>query len=560
MHEEQDELRDMLDKLYASDLVIKDGQYNRIVEAVIYNDEVFVKRRVQVQVEQGWTRILVELKAFDVVAESVQASVVKAGKLLSVQYRELPFSTTSWDEVNSLTDQRDDLLARRRVLDDHKSVLSKQKIFVDSLVAFADAELPRKVQTSMPDVDTLRAMLDFITGSFRECVDRERELDHRIAELDRDINMLDKRVKRLRRSRDEVCKVIEVLLDALAEGEVELEVGYVAANATWEPIYKVDVPLDLSQACLTMSAMIRQTTGENWNNVHLGVSSAIPMQGAILPDLESWELHASRKKANKITDTGSALTGKGRAVRRLRRGKELLADTDDDLDQLLSDTQDLNLPTSPEKEHDPRNLPEAFEYRLQQPVSLSSTDGETILPLFSRQIVGEYIIYTVPCKNPWAYLVCCAAADMELMPGQLNVFFGGRMVGSCDLEAKQVDQELVINLGVEKAIKIRRELIENDLSAADDPVVCWEVTSQIFVQNTKDHEVLIRLLDHIPVSKTDTVRISDLWVDPPPAEPNFQEREGVMLWNLTLGAGETQEVNVRFLIQHSRDYTFKLSG
>ena len=133
-------------------------------------------------------------------------------------------------------------------------------------------------------------MFAFLGENYQNLAGKTSELDHQIEDLDKEISVVEKKLKKFRRPKEATQKGIEVLFESRTEQEIALEVSYVAQNASWEPVYKVDVPLDLSSVRLTMFARIRQKTGEHWKNVKLAVSNAIPLKGAALPEVESWYL------------------------------------------------------------------------------------------------------------------------------------------------------------------------------------------------------------------------------------------------------------------------------
>ena len=69
-------------------LSIGEDQGNRIVEAVVFSDQAYLKRQARVQVEAGLNRILMELQAFSVDRDSAQAKVYGQGEihLFKVQF------------------------------------------------------------------------------------------------------------------------------------------------------------------------------------------------------------------------------------------------------------------------------------------------------------------------------------------------------------------------------------------------------------------------------------------------------------------------------------------
>jgi uncharacterized protein (TIGR02231 family) len=270
--------------------IISDGNDNQITEVVVYSNQAYVKRQARIKAHQGLNQFLVQIQAHRVDRDSTQASVYGEGEILGVQYREVPIKDFTQSDIGELVSQKDQLEHQRKILKNQKSVNGKQERFLDSVVGFAETDMPKKMKTQMPAPENLHTMLEFLGENLQKISDKTLELERQIRELDKEIAVVDRKLKKLVRPRGATQKAIEVIFDSHKDQELTIDVLYVAENAAWQPVYKVDVPLDLSRVDLTMFARIQQKTGENWNDVKLSVSNAMPLKGGALPDMESWYL------------------------------------------------------------------------------------------------------------------------------------------------------------------------------------------------------------------------------------------------------------------------------
>jgi hypothetical protein len=73
------------------------------------------------------------------------------------------------------------------------------------------------------------------------------------------------------------------------------------------------------------------------------------------------------------------------------------------------------------------------------------------------------------------------------------------------------------------------------------------------VENLKDKPIKMRILDSVPVSKTDKIEVKDVKITPNPTEKNYQEKEGVLLWELEMKPGERKEIRIEFTVTHPKD-------
>jgi predicted secreted protein len=65
--------------------------------------------------------------------------------------------------------------------------------------------------------------------------------------------------------------------------------------------------------------------------------------------------------------------------------------------------------------------------------------------------------------------------------------------------------------------------------------------------------VVVDVLDHVPVSRTDRIRIEDVKYAPEPTVRDDQGREGVLRWERSLVPGGKDQIEVRFTVAHTKD-------
>ena len=435
---------------------------------------------------------------------------------------------------------------QRRTLEQENEVLNKQQRFLDSVIDFGEKEIPKNIKTAFPKTDDLKTMLLFLEENYKNLADENERLFRKIEETDDELTVLKMRLKQIRQPQQKLRKVIEVLFLGQEAHEISLIVSYVVQNAFWEPIYKADAPLDLSRLNLTMFARIRQTTGENWENITLAVSNAIPLKGAALPDLHTWRVGMPKPV---MPMAATMMVGAVPQMRKKKRGKAHLVEETDLMAASLEE------PEAQFTQAEEKKLPLAFEYQLPQQTDIKSGGDETLLPLYSKEVTREFYIYTTPAIDPLCYLVCRAEPDSTLLSGRLNIYFGGRFVGSAALTEKQAGEDLLINLGAERGVKVRRSKItdktnETFFGIVDRMSTARTLVYRITVENLKDEAVRVRLTDRIPVSETDRISIKGIETEPAPTQKDYLKREGVMLWDFEMPAKGTHTIEIRFDIKH----------
>ena len=87
-------------------------------------------------------------------------------------------------------------------------------------------------------------------------------------------------------------KQVQVLIfiDSSKEQKVELDLQYFTSNAYWEPIYHLDYNPQQDTIELKTAALVNQSSGENWNNIELELSTSTLRGSITVPKLKSWIL------------------------------------------------------------------------------------------------------------------------------------------------------------------------------------------------------------------------------------------------------------------------------
>lgn len=518
---------------------------SKIKEVTLFAGQALVKRQAIATVQMGLNELLIETEAFWVDRDSVTAKVFGAGEIFSVQFKEIPVKESPQGKIKVLKQKIKELEKSKNALSDEKMVLTKKASFLESLIDFSKTQIPEEIKTRFPKVEELDQILSFISSSYQKINNEKQALDASIKETEKKINVLKEELRALQRPHKNARKVIEILFSSKRVQTIRIEADYLTKNAHWQPLYKASVPLTLSEIDLTMFSKILQKTGEDWKQVALSISNVIPLSGARLPALSSWILDfprplAKRRKMDRLAYKASAPTPSADAL-------------EETVGVQVAEEKAAYVAAVRKK------LPLSFEYKMPQPISIESRDKETVLPLFTKTLQGDFYYYAVPQQNALTFLVCEAKADKELLSGALNVYFGGRYIGKTFLSEKKPGEEFYLNLGADREVKVKREKVRDKIKETffgkiERGIVTRELAYKITLENLKDRSAKLKVLDSIPVSRTDKVVVKDLKLTPEPAEKNYLDREGVMVWEQSLAAGEKQVIQIEFKITYPKDF------
>ena len=512
-----------------------------IQQVTVYADRARVMRSATAEVISGMNTIQIEVAAFRLEPESVMARVFGDGELYGVQYRQIPVADKPQKNIQSLEERVRDLSRTIDALIRQKEVLDKRRAFLDSFVEFSKVQVPRELQTRLPEASTLENILSFLERGYTDANTRQPALDNDIDARQREMEVARRELAALQGGGRRQVQMIEILFQSRRAQTVRIEAEYQVAGAAWRPLYKAAVPEAADRVALTLFASIRQKSGEDWQAVHLAVSNALPLAGARLPDLDPWIVDLPRPAP----------------MRRM----EVMAMSKAAVPQAEADAVQSAAPAEEEAtlaQAKVRRSALAVQYDLPQAVAVDSRDKETLLPVFTRTLKGKFYHLAVPKIRPTAFLVCQSAADSELLAGPMQVYFAGQYLGKTGLEEMRAGGTFDLNLGADRAVLVRREKVtdkrrETFFGQIERDTVVRDIVYRILLENLKDQPVTVELVDHVPVSRTDRIRIADLAFDPPPDRPNDQGREGVMRWERRLAPGQQDTVKIQFTVSYPKE-------
>ncbi|HDN86311.1 MAG TPA: DUF4139 domain-containing protein [Candidatus Omnitrophica bacterium] len=72
------------------------------------------------------------------------------------------------------------------------------------------------------------------------------------------------------------------------------------------------------------------------------------------------------------------------------------------------------------------------------------------------------------------------------------------------------------------------------------------------VENLKEKSIKIKIIDSIPVSKTDKVEVKNINLRPQPKKKNYQDKEGVNLWEFEVKPKEKKQINIEFTVTYPK--------
>jgi hypothetical protein len=216
----------------------------------------------------------------------VRGKGTAAAKILDVQVKQEILTKPVTVKVEPLKNRQAAIAKELNALSDGMKALEKKEKFLERLMnntleAIAKNKNPQPV--SLPEY---KKMLDFLEEQLNELFDSKREITENQAKLNREKEVIVKKLSWNPNADAKEVKTVLVDLDVKNAGNLIVSVSYLVPGASWTPSYDLRIDSGQNKATLTYSAIVKQQTGEDWKNVRLTLSTAQPLEVSSLPELE----------------------------------------------------------------------------------------------------------------------------------------------------------------------------------------------------------------------------------------------------------------------------------
>lgn len=377
-------------------------------------------------------------------------------------------------------------------------------------------------------------------AAIRESARKQREIDRQIAQLEAD------------RSAKPPSK-LEVRIDvaSAAATKATLRVTYAVRNARWLPLY--DARLDTGakdrkpQLELVRRAEVTQSTGEDWSNVTLGVSTVRIARGGSAPELGS--LVAQYPQVPKPRALGSVSDTTMPAPAQMQRKMQSLA----------VPTEQADMPARADEQQAVAEIGDfQATFRIPGRVSLGAAEGAKSLRIASMSVPADLMVRAAPVLDPTAFLEASfkQTDDTTLLPGKVAIYRDGVFVGRGKLSASAKDDIVRLGFGADDKVKVERAVLKRNEGSAGLLLTTSKTDERAFkttVRNGHDFPIHVAIEDQLPVSENDEIVVEMLPATTPPSVKDIRDKRGVLEWSFDAKPGEVRDINFAWRVRWPKD-------
>lgn len=314
---------------------------------------------------------------------------------------------------------------------------------------------------------------------------------------------------------------LSVTLTAEAAGEAHLTLTYAVTDAGWQPVY--DLSLTRSggdRLAIDRGLLVSQSTGEDWSQVALTLSTAQP-------------------------DAQAAPSTLSPDLRRLIDPEDLAA-----AERLTSSPMDGVVAEAPAVEPvmaQPGRQGDMVIYTYPDPVDVASGAENLRLAIGQISVAPQVQALAVPRFDQTAFVVArfTNPSDEILLPGQALLLRDGNLVGSVWLDKLAPGAKAEIAFGAIEGLLLSRDMptrSEGDRGILSSDTERTEI-SVLKVRNLTQQSWPLHLLDQVPYSEQEDLQVTFTAV-PAPTTTDLDGQRGILAWDFTLAPGEETAVTL----------------
>jgi uncharacterized protein (TIGR02231 family) len=313
-------------------------------------------------------------------------------------------------------------------------------------------------------------------------------------------------------------KSVTIAYQAERAGKATVRLQFLTREAGWSSQYNARlITADNGKdGTLTLEhlALIRQTTGSDWTDVKLQLSTANTRAGTDIPPLYPW-----------VVSPADAIQN--------RSEKALGASFDRMQSELASVPQTTSVANDG-----------AFtqSYRVEAPASLVSGNTDQFVAVASHDVPVSVETRFFPAMDLTGFIHATGefVAETSLPGGPVTLYRDGLSVGRTYLNSLSTEGELELGFGVNDRVVAERVNEQNQ--RGEQGIFNGEKyvrrVNRYEITNNHPLAVAVRIFDRIPVSKQDDLTVEELEITTP-VQRDAQNIKGILSWERTVEPNES---------------------
>jgi len=516
----------------AADVI--DAESN-ITSVVVYDDRALVTRTASLDLKGGdHTIVFGDLPAnMDINSLRAEGRGKASVLILSLESKKVVLEVPrerKMAELNGEMQKVKDALADAKTL---LKNLANELALVRSIGVYSGEQFSKEFITRQPSLDEWNAMVDFQHNNVTRLSEEIAGVRLQTRGLTTRQNKIKRQIEQIKGRSERSGLEVKVPISARSPGKFRLALSSIIHGASWRPTYDARVDMKRRKVEMSYIGSVTQNTGEDWKDVDISLSTARPAVGAAMPELDPWiiqpmsmpkygpssgEMYDGRVDRFQIEDINVIYTGYSPPV-----AKVVQRETSD-------------------------------QFKISHKMDVPSDNASHRMTILAKRLPAEFSHSATPRLSPFAFLSARITnkTEAQWLSGKVSVFVDGDYIGSSKILPVAKNEEITLDLGIDEAITVEREILSRFES---ETLILGKreraFKDKIHIQNHKSRAVNLTVIDHVPISGHNGVKISKLKFSRDPSEKD--DDKGMVKWVLRLKPSETRDITTEFMVTHPKD-------
>src|SRR5712692_9318183 len=494
---------------------------SRITAVTLYPGSATVERTVRVV--PGMTRLEISGLPANFDPQTVRVESDPGIRIGEVSTQDQSRTAASNARESAIEDKIQALKDRQAVLEVDAKSAQMTAEFISRLGAPA-GEKPGPIPNARSLAETIEAIRrggSDAFGRIQKVQVQKREIDKEIRALERDLARLKSGAKGVR----------TIAIGVSAERPGEVRVSYQVNGAGWRPAYRAGLDSAGSKVLLERQGAISQTTGEDWTNVKLKLSTGQPRLSPQGTEPRPWILSLYSPSVGALSELSFNRAAAAPAALARNRADEPKAEAPVEVQTTF-----------------------ATEFEVPGVVSLPSDGRKLTVSLAKLALPAKMRLRVVPRLDAAAIVTAEAERPEGVwLAGDIQLYRDGNYVGATSWNP-QASSGLVLPFGRDSLVRVKvdRAKDRNGRGGIIERRNEREVSDLYTLTSYHKTPIELLVLEASPVSTNDQIKVEAKF-DPKPTGENWEERQGVVAWERAIAPNQTLKFSVGYAINYPKD-------
>jgi uncharacterized protein (TIGR02231 family) len=425
---------------------------------------------------------------------------------------------------------------QRVVIQDDVNTAETQLKLMDSLAANPVGSGTR----AAVDGASLATVLTTMATSATAARKRVRDAHLKLRSLDRDLEKMKADLAKVATQSKQSTEV-RASVEAAEAVTANIAVSYTIESAGWDWIYQARLDTAKRRIALDRQGSVHQGSGEDWKNVVLTLTTALPADDVATPQINSLFLDLQMPPSPRSESFGMA---KRSAIGQAASPAEAVPPAD--LREVIV--------TGGRRQATASSTDYIAEYKIPSRVSLSADREPRLYPIAEDEFDVDLVVRIVPSASHVAHLesVFKYQSQLPIEAGQLELYRDGAYVGAAETQAFLPGAEVRMPFGADERIRVavRQEPAQSGQRGVIAKQTVKETRQRFEVTSYHPAPIAVEIIDRIPVSKNADIHVEILKGATEATVKDFEGKPGLLLWKLDTSPQKAVSIRHYYSVQY----------